>query len=279
MDNLLSKMIADVPVDAVQFKRFMANTLPRRRYLIFFTPRSGSSWLTNTLSNTQMIGNPEEWFNPEFTPNTARVLGANTPRSFFDALLRAKQTPNGVFGAQVTYLQYKTIDGFDLIRRLKPDVVFCLRRRDLVAQGISLYRAVASNVFHNTTGLSQKEKTAIDEKAPFKPKEIGRWIRQIVTIEVGMETLFRQRGITPVRLFYEDIAGNTDLAVKLFSEAVLGTSAPLQDTPEASHKPIRSAASQAFASRLRSEHASFVSEMERKRPGFHPAYDHERQQL
>ena len=279
MDKNLSNRIANVSIDEARLARVLTRKPSQLNYIIFFTPRSGSSWLTETLSNTQQLGSPREWFNPNFTENIANAVGANTPRDYIDVLRRLHQSPNGVFGAQVTFFQYQTIDGFDLVRRLKPDVVFCLRRRDLVAQGISLYRAVASDVYHNTTDLSQQERSAIDELAPYKPKEIGRWMRHISAMEVGMETLFRQRGITPVRLFYEDIAGNTDLAVQLFSEAVLGDGAKPVDIAEASHKPLRSTASQTFASRLRSEHASFVSEMERKRPGFHPAYDHERQQL
>lgn len=268
MEKLLSKQIANSNVDEDRFNRIMARKPSHLNYLIFFTPRSGSSWLVDTLSNTEKLGRPKEWFNPNFTKNTANAIGANTPEKFVNILRRLHKTPNGIFGAKLTYLQYQTVDGINLFECLRPDVVFCLRRRDIVAQAISLYRATSSNIYHNTTDLSDREKASIDDKSPFDAAKIKHWIRHILVLETGMERVFDENNVFPNRFFYEDVAGRTDTAVNFFSQAILGLPLEPSDVLQSSHKQISSASNLSFAERIRNEHSDFLEEIESQRPKF-----------
>lgn len=45
-------------------------TLPHGTFGIFFTPRSGSSWLTDVLTPTRLLGKPQEWFYDPKRKNT-----------------------------------------------------------------------------------------------------------------------------------------------------------------------------------------------------------------
>src|SRR5579871_4778068 len=65
-----ANLVKKVEVDEAAFANEVRKTTPADRYyIIFFTPRSGSSWLTSVLSATRHLGYPEEYINPEFLPN------------------------------------------------------------------------------------------------------------------------------------------------------------------------------------------------------------------
>ena len=49
-------------------KSYQQLSLPINEYTVCITPRSGSSWLTEILSKTKILGSPEEWLNPGNLP-------------------------------------------------------------------------------------------------------------------------------------------------------------------------------------------------------------------
>jgi hypothetical protein len=103
----------DVKVDeAAEAVAFATLKPAHQRYVILFTPRSGSSWLTQLLSSTQRLGLPEEYINPDFVFDVARFLNAKTSGQLLDALLRRRKTENGIFGIEARAVDVDLI-GFE----------------------------------------------------------------------------------------------------------------------------------------------------------------------
>jgi hypothetical protein len=72
-----ANVAGDIQVDEAAFAGDMANIVPaNRHYIIFFTPRSGSSGLTSILSGTKKLGFPEEYINPDFLPAVMKATNA-----------------------------------------------------------------------------------------------------------------------------------------------------------------------------------------------------------
>ena len=144
-------------------------------YLVCATPRSGSTLLCEALKATGVAGRPEEYFEsvvvtgrpprPRPTsrastiprrsrcsaerppPSRRRTPRSPASRSYAEHLERVRQwgtTPNGVFGAKLMWdhvgrLHRRAGDPLELFG--DPALVW-VRRRDVVRQAISLWRAM-----------------------------------------------------------------------------------------------------------------------------------------
>src|SRR5947209_13992998 len=77
---------------------------PRITYMICSTGRSGSTLLCSLLTNTGVMGVPHEYFNlsrhGQFLIKRLkdRADGEIPMEEYFDALVKHRTTPNGVFG-------------------------------------------------------------------------------------------------------------------------------------------------------------------------------------
>ena len=74
-----------------------------------FTARSGSTWLTNVLSGTKLLGSPEEFINPDFVLDVARSLNAKEAIPFLELLRCRRKSPNGVFGIEARHVDIELI--------------------------------------------------------------------------------------------------------------------------------------------------------------------------
>ena len=151
-------------------------------YLVCATPRSGSTLLCEGLKGTGVAGRPEEYY--EAVPETARLPrpldyleglddaetlallgGAAAPEpppysslegvsSYAEHLERAREwgtTPNGVFGAKVMWDHLERLG--DLDERFDHPRYVWVRRRDVVRQAVSLWRAMQTQSWrHDSAG-------------------------------------------------------------------------------------------------------------------------------
>ena len=69
-------------------------------YIIFFTPRSGSTWLGDLLVSTKFAGKPREWFNPQHLKKSVEQFGSVTPQTYA-AILRRHHQIQSVFGLEI----------------------------------------------------------------------------------------------------------------------------------------------------------------------------------
>ncbi len=261
------ELISQIDVDWDKFRNDMRELRgSSRNYVIFFVPRSGSSWLTDLLAGTCLLGEPEEWFNPNFVQAIAMGMNANRPYDYVKMLKRKKRSAGGIFGAEITYFQLARLGSFDLLDALGPDTrFFYLRRRNLVKQAISLYKAVESTVFHNK-GTITDEMNAKIESVKYDRDALTHWTNHVLQHELGFEGFFQKHGLSPLRLYYEDIVTDPAATAALFLRELLANRAPETYMVRSSHQPIATAANSDFEEQFRRESRAFIADVDAKRP-------------
>src|ERR1700722_2503668 len=140
MDELrFSNIVKDLVVDP----RIAARAIGTSRaadgcFLVFFTPRSGSSWLTKIVSATNSLGYLEEYINPEFMLDTAARMHSTYQATLLAMLKRWAKTDNGIFSMEVRAIDIELFDEAEFFAAFGAGtVIFFLWRDNIVAQGIS----------------------------------------------------------------------------------------------------------------------------------------------
>lgn len=232
----------------------------RLSYVILFMPRSGSTFLTHTLRHAGILGDPDEWFNYD-RDAVARLAavedGVDSLYSYISWVRRTATSPNGVFGLEISVPQLQYLTALVPLDHVVGSHArwFLLRRRNLVAQAISLYIANSTGRFHSY------------QDAPADPvydaEEIETAAAQIVQWEHAAVEFFQARALWPVALFYDDIFDEAK-TVALFRNVL---------QPDGEHtsgvNPIMKVGTSLNASweaRFRSERAQRLAELTAQRP-------------
>ncbi|AHM03058.1 hypothetical protein roselon_00619 [Roseibacterium elongatum DSM 19469] len=249
-------------------EKIQARPLPTRKLVIYFTPRSGSSWLTDLIGQSRHLGAGNEVFNPNFTPQIANGIQALGRDDYILQVQKWFCSPNGVFSFEVTAHQ---------LGRLFPDptpfmdtfndascVPLWLIRRDIVAQGVSLAKMVRTKIAHSPETDGQDDRK-LDSGFDYDADEIKRWITHILNAERRNEALFQDYGIAPFRLCYEDMMHAGPEAVR----RRLAELAQLRDPgwPELTlrHEKLGTSQNRAYADRFRKDRADLVAKIEAER--------------
>jgi LPS sulfotransferase NodH len=187
---------------------------PRRRdppaipWLLATIPRTGSTWLGHLLWRTGCLGAPLEYLN--FEPGGPYTFARGAPslqRDLWRSVLARRTSPNGVFGikcfpAQLEALMAANRPLLDEVLALLlppggPRRVVYLARRDRAAHAASYARATLSGVW-------RKEQEEEGPAPAFSEVAMARAERWIDTQADAWESMFRDLGIVPLRLWYED---------------------------------------------------------------------------
>ena len=125
-----------------------------RRYLICSTPRSGSTLLARLIETTGRMGVPYEYLNMQVHAKPmAERLGVPPmpPGPYLQAVERVRTTPNGVFGLKAHFHQIGPLLARPAIAQLMATATLVwIRRRDLLGQSISYFRATKTRVWSVT---------------------------------------------------------------------------------------------------------------------------------
>lgn len=241
-------------------------TPPHGTFGIFFTPRSGSSWLTDVLTQTRLLGKPQEWFNPNFVPNITRAVNARDLDSYLK-MLRRKHKVGGFFSFEVTIYQMRRVfgSGSNFLSYF-PDTtpLFYLTREDMVLQAISLAKAVRTSVFHSVSA-SENEIDQADTEFTYDAGEITRWLDHVFDQERKCEAFFANKNLTPHRLSYEQItADGAEVTARRFLRVLRPAKAADLVIPELdpTHRKIASGRNSEYAERFRKEHPEKIAEIE-----------------
>lgn len=237
----------------------------QRSYALLIIPRSGSTFLSRTLLASGLFGDPDEWFNDDLDSVAANFVKEGRGTTFYSYIAHVHETrtgANGVFGVQLSVEQLHALNTLVPL----PHVVgpracwFFLRRRNLVAQAISDYKA-------NTTGRFHSYQDAQAE-ATYDPDALAAKARHIVALEQEAFTFFGEQGLWPIELYYEDIVdeGFTMAffrnALQIYGEA--GTDTTIRPT-----YPVEKLATPENArweKSFRSDRRRVLAEIERERP-------------
>ncbi len=268
-DRTLDDLLSRNAVNEEKFERDMHRIEPStRNYIILFTPRSGSTYLTGLLSSTKCAGFPEEWFNPNWIGKVAARLNADTVDRYVEMLKRHKKTLNGVFGAELSFFHYSMVqDCTDFFAHFPPPTpFFILFREDIILQSISLYKAVESGVFHLTEGDSRNLE-AIDNILKYDSIKIKYWINHIRRQEEGILRLVSERRLNARVLSYEKMFSVEDERVLLDA---FFRHAGIEILPEerrfvARNRKVGTSLNEVFRKRFITENGKFVRKLERDR--------------
>jgi len=256
--------------DPDRFAEDMRKKAAARSYGILFTPRSGSSWLTDVLDSSNMLGRPKEWFNPNFVPDITRALNARSLDDYL-AMLRRKQKRGGYFAFEATIFHIRAIFGSErvFLAHFPPADVpfFYLIREDIVAQAVSLAKAVGTGVFHSVQqGAEEVERR--ETNFAYDADQIAHWLDHIHRQERECEALFRAEGLAPHRMSYEQImADGATATARRFLVALKRRhrAEALEPLPESAHTKIGTGRNADYAARFRRERAAHVAAVEADR--------------
>ncbi|WP_298286483.1 Stf0 family sulfotransferase [Acidocella sp.] len=239
---------------------YFANTAgtapPVRAYVIFFSARSGSTWLTSVLSATERLGFPDEYLNPAFIREVAEFLNATEPGRFLEALRRRRQTENGVFGMETRAVDVGLFGEAAFFAAFGPETVFFyLWRENIVAQAISLYRAVATGRYHSTDEAGAAAPDYDDEA-------ILEWMAHLAEQENDNLRMLRRHGRAFEVLRYETMVRDREGTVAGIGRA-LGVSAEIGARPEPGEmRKIGDEWNAAAERRLRAERGAEIARIE-----------------
>lgn len=252
-------------LDRGAFERAMAGPAPHLQYVTFFTPRSGSSWVADVTNRTRRLGRVGESFNPNFLPAMARGMNAATLDDYCAVLGRSRQT-DGIFGFQITDHQMRAVFGTAdrFLEYYDATPCFWLIRRDIVLQGISLYKMQVTRLAHSPRA-SEAAIAAREADFVYDADRIRRWIEHIAAAERGTEALIAGAGLSPLRMSYERNAELAPNHIAIVMMRHLGLTAPRMKPLVSPHRKIGTDRNAAFARRFRDEHPDFIARLETER--------------
>lgn len=258
-----SKPFAEVTVNPVKHARIRAQPPADKRFVVFFTPRSGSSRLTSLAIDTGVLSQPGEIFNPKFLPRMAAAMQSTGLADHVDALSRARNT-HGVFGCEVTFAQMLQSCGSArrLFNLIKPTSLIWLIREDIVAQAVSAMRMVQTKQGHLIGEDADRE--AAEKLFSYSPRKIRGLLLSIRWMEWRTERMFATRRLKPLRLSYERVIAMSEYEVMSLLAEYVGAQ-PVPEKIESSHRKIGGDKSREFAERFRAENPDLMKRLDRVR--------------
>lgn len=256
-------------LDRAQFDQDMLRPVPQQQYVMFFTPRSGSSRVADLLSRTKRMGRVTESFNPNFMPNMTRAMNAASLEDYC-LMLERRMQKGRVAGFQITQPQLQVVFGNEsrFLARYGHCPTIWLIRRDLILQAVSLYKMVTTGVSHSPH-LSADALHHAAAGLIYDAAAICYWIDHLRNIERATEALIARLQETgaqaPLRLCYEDNAAAPAAACIRAIAAHIGVHLPQDLAFVSPHRKVGNDRNQQFAERFRSEHPALINQLERER--------------
>lgn len=198
---------------------------PRLAYLVCATHRSGSNLLCQLLWHTGRAGYPQEAFSPTRMGPISEQHGLGVDpavdfRGYLAALVAQRQTSNGVFGAKIMWTHLDSFCArlgvpaerpFAAVESFLPGVRYVwMRRRDAVRQAISMVKAKQTGVYNSLQEQGGEEPAA----AAYDFDAIDRQVRRFQKEDQAWGERFREAGVAPHPVFYEDLTEQVDAALR-----------------------------------------------------------------
>ncbi|MGC2414661.1 MAG: Stf0 family sulfotransferase [Stellaceae bacterium] len=178
---------------------------PTKVYCILFTPRSGSTWLTQEIGRLSVMSYPLEYFNADEFHNSLVEYPCANLREYYDVVSKKHRTMDGLFGFEIGYWHLAELEKDLQLLNLLPESrkFIYLKRQNFVAQGVSLYLATETRRFHSfTTPKTPDEK---EHPVSYIGPMIKAWIAHILYQEYAIEQWLQARDLTALRITYEEM--------------------------------------------------------------------------
>ena len=268
MSSVVDHLFIRTTTDEERRQKFAALPLPTHRLVIYFTPRSGSSWLTDVIRQSRRLGAGNEIFNPNFVQNIANGIQSLGRDDYIEQVQRRFASGNGRFSFEITSHQLDRLfpDPTPFMNAFNaPDCrAVWLIRRNIVAQAVSLAKMVTTQVSH-TPQATEEERVRADREFCFDYELIKRWLVHIRNAECRSEELFSLYKIEPLRITYEDM-------MAAGAAATLNKIAALLEMPRTKwppltpkHQKLGTPQNDDFAARFRATDPAFMSKIDAER--------------
>lgn len=167
------------------------------KYCIFMVPRSGSTLLTELLARTRKLGFPGESFVPDVI-RTFSLAFSDMFSSYEEFLLSKHRSENGVYGIEIESERFlQESEFFSDVKNWRHVYIW---REDVLAQAISYQISIDTGIWHNFSGSPQDEKFHYISRNTILEK-----INFLLGVERFFLNFFRDQGLTPYKLSYEDL--------------------------------------------------------------------------
>lgn len=236
-------------------------------YVILFTARSGSTFLTHELKRTGVLSLPQEWFNWSHVTSQTEA-NARSPEAYISNVVRENLSKNNIFGLEMNWLQYCALSAICPPQRLFPKRIrwFMLRRRNLVAQAVSIYMADMTKLYHSYE--IDDDKASAFASVPYDAEALKRAVNEFVRQELRMNQMMRNNHVSPINLYYEDLTADP-VGTAMLVANVMGIWLPEDYLKAGSENPIKKVATarnQEFEETFRKEEQAFLADALDRRP-------------
>lgn len=210
---------------------------------------------------------PDEFLNQDTNSEVVRRFATRTELNYLNAIETETATPNGVFSMELIWGHVELAEP-DLLGYYQDASFVYLRRKDILAQAISLLLATETGVFHNPSGASvssssQRPQVLVSPEKTFAA--IRRWWGHLLNYECLTEVQFAIRGINPLRLYYEEITENpVDAVNRVLDHCNIDRQEAA--APTSSYSPVRGEVNAELSRMFQASQAEFIRKMEAFRP-------------
>ena len=212
------------------------------------------------------MGKPQEWFNPEILPHILGRFPECDFETYCDLLQRRFKTPNGVFGIEVSFFQMELAERLAPVTKLFGDELryIYLTRRDFVAQGISLYKAVTTGHFQSVKEKSEETKENL-ENINYDKEKIKEWTMHNLQQELGFEKMFKKQRLSPLRISYESLCEDSEGVVGNIADYLEISGSVIIRDRKVRHKKVSDEKNVLWKERFLSDEKKFVDFWEKNR--------------
>ncbi len=200
-------------------------------YLICTVQRSGSTLLCEDIENTGLAGYPDESFSPLWgweNGEWARSHKITSIEEYIQLTIEQGTTPNGVFGAKILWSyfdemidkfreipQYTSLSTTEILDSIFPNLHYIwLQRRDKVKQAVSWSIAAQTQIY-----FWSGHQTPSPERNPIFDYDHIEYLHQMAELgDAGWGDYFKQNGVQPHRVVYEDFVGHPAMTARSILE-------------------------------------------------------------
>ena len=247
-------------------KQAISNEFPRsvpgRDFVIWFSARTGSTWLASLLFSAG-FPKPDEYFHPNKIIRRATYLGVNN-WSDYVLSIKKKRTRSGLFCHEMTFQFWDMLrnDGnaMSYLDFSGPSVV--LFREDIVLQAVSIYLAVSNKKWHRYEGTDRLTYLRFTE---YDEAKIRGYVDYILKQESGLEE-HRDDLISSAKfLSYEQLLSNSATTVVRAFERHIGFRAANISNVRSFHAKVGSGINWEMRDRFLAMNKQLMTEIRDKR--------------